>query len=382
MHEYHGSLLVNIIRDRGTVSRAELARLTHMSPTSVGRIVKGLLEQGLVQERGQVEGPVGRRATLLTVNPSAVLVVGVDVNKPITDVGVVDLDGHVLASCQIETSVSQDPDVVTDGVVSAVQSLLGQLGPQASHVTGVGIGVPGIVDWPGGINRVSPQFGWRDYAFREIVEKRLNLITLVDNAAKAAALAESMFGVAKDCQHFLRIVVGSGVGSALVSQGGLFRGVTNSAGEIGHSTVDPCGPLCDCGRRGCLQTYVCAPALEKLSGRSIKAIFAAADAGEPWAESLLGRAVSYLGMAISNAACSYNPEKVVLGGSMFEQHPELVELVNDECRKYLWQPLADSFQLVRTGLGEHAGVVGAASLVIRERFLTPIDIRPSLVPSQ
>ncbi|WP_159887984.1 ROK family transcriptional regulator [Paenibacillus puerhi] len=373
IREHHLLLLFKIIKRNGPISRAELAKKTQMSATSASRIVKELIDQNFVDETGQTEGNVGRRATLLKINPSGALIIGINIDLESIEVGIVDLDGNVILKKDRDIDLSLPPTEVLDRVVELVASIKAQIGELSNRIIGCGVSIPGIVEWPQGRVVMIPQFHWANVEIRKYLEEKIGMTVLVDNQVKAILLGESLYGSVVGVDHAACIFVGSGVGGAFMDKGEVIRGSKNIAGEIGHTTIDPDGSLCDCGRFGCLQTFICASALEKESGKPIHEIFAAEQQQEVWAVKMLDRAAEYLSMAISNVVCTYNPEAVVLVGPMIDQHPQWVKKVEQKCKRYLWDNFDRMLEIRYPHIGSHAGIVGASCLVLREFLESPIS---------
>lgn len=372
IREHHLLLLFKIIKRNGPISRAELAKKTKMSATSASRIVKELIDQNFVEEIGQTEGNVGRRATLLKVNPNGALIIGINIDLECIEVGIVDLDGNVIMKRDGDIDLSRPPMEVLDRVVAMVDEIKKQLGDLVHRVIGGGVSIPGIVEWPRGRVVMIPQFHWSNVEVRKYLEEKIGMTILVDNQVKAILLGESLYGCAVGVDNAACIFVGSGVGGAFMDKGEVIRGSRNIAGEIGHTTIDPNGVLCDCGRYGCLQTYICASALEKESGMPIQNIFEAEARGEVWAVKMLDRAAEYLAMAVSNVVCTYNPEVVVLAGTMINQHPEWAKRVEQKCERYLWDNFDRTLEIRYPHIGADAGILGASCLVLREFLESPI----------
>ncbi|MCL6599772.1 MAG: ROK family transcriptional regulator [Alicyclobacillus macrosporangiidus] len=380
MRKHHMALILNIIKEYGCITRAELARVTGMSPTSVSRIVRDLLDAEVVLETGLTEGGVGRRGTVLEVNSSHLLSIGIHVDKDLMEAALVDLNGKIVAREEHRSQTHADPTAAIRGITTLVHRMMQKFLPDMGRLLGVGVGIPGLVSWPEGTSLYSPQFGWKGIPIRSILESELGLTVLVDNHVKGMALGERFFGAAGNVEEFVCIYVGSGVGSAVFSKGELHRGALNSSGEVGHMTLDPAGPLCNCGRLGCLQAYICEPALEKEGGAPVPEILAACDRREPWAVRLLERAIEYLGMALSNVVCAYSPSLIVLSGPLIERRKELfIPKVREACKRFLWGPLDGSFELVTSHLGGDSGVIGAACIVFNELLSQSVDVKPRLV---
>ena len=177
----------------------------------------------------------------------------------------------------------------------------------SQKILAIGISIPGLVTWPEGATLTVPQLHWEDVKIKSYLEDKLDYIVYVDNDVRAVLLAESLFGSMKEYRNVACIYIGSGVGGAVMLNDEILRGHSNSLGEIGHMTIDPNGTLCDCGRLGCLQTYICSSELQRQTGQTIEEIFIAFERKEEWAVKTILRARKYISLAIANIACIYNP---------------------------------------------------------------------------
>ncbi|WP_018751760.1 ROK family transcriptional regulator [Paenibacillus sanguinis] len=372
MRRHHSLLLFNLIRDAQQISRVDLSKITQMSSTSIGKIVKDLIDRGLVIETGQSSGKVGRKPTLLQINPEGAYVIGVDVDLERLALGVVDLNGKIVSKLEKPINLKQNPEFVVDDIVQSINELSDQFHAEAKNIIGVGICIPGLVSWPDGNIAMIPQFQWKDIKLRELLESKLNHTVYVDNNVKTGLLAEYLFGSVKGMKHIVSIHIGSGLGSAVIENGDILRGVSNALGEIGHTIMDPKGQLCDCGRFGCLQTFICSTALEKQAGKSIADIIAAANNQDPTALKLLERAGEYLAIAVSNVISMYNPESILLVGSMMEHYPELFQIVKRYLAQYSWEPLNQSCDLRLAKFGSESGIIGGTALVLNEKLKLPL----------
>ncbi len=370
VRKYHYFLLLGLIQKHKQISRSQLADMTAMSNTTVGKIVKELLQDGFIHEVGHVEGDVGRRATLLELNPYGALIVGVEIDLTSVQIAIVTLDGLVMDKIQFAFDIKGRPNVILDKVADGIMILLQQLTPDnREKVIAIGVSMPGLVSWPEGKVSMVPQFRWNDVQVKSYLEEKLPLQVYVDNHVRSILLAERLFGTLNTTRHAVCMYVGSGVGGAVMTNGDIVRGVGNTLGEIGHLTMDPNGPLCDCGRLGCLQTFISISELEKQAQMPVAQIFAAYERGETWSLKLLDRAKQYLGIAIANIICMYNPQVVLLAGPMIEDYPSLTHDIKAITDRYIWTPLEKSFVLAHATFGKASGVVGASAIVLNE-FLT------------
>jgi N-acetylglucosamine repressor len=255
-------------------------------------------------------------------------------------------------------------DIIAGEILNSIKEM--RINPP--KIIGVGIGVPGIIDTKEGKIIFSAQLGWKNIDFVELLKKRINLETIIDNTVKSKALAESLFGAAKHSHKSALLSIGSGVGSALVTDGQILRGEMNIAGEVGHTIVDPDGMLCECGRRGCLQTYIAEGALLEEANKvrkvnSIGEIFEFAARGDNWALNILERAAMYIVISINNVACMYSPDTIILSGRLIEQHPMMIELI-EKRRSLIWEPFKDTFKIVYSELKKESVIIGAATLAL------------------
>lgn len=373
MKRQNRTLVLNIIKNKRPISRADIAKITRMSPTSVGRIVGELIELGLIKETGQSSnaqdsnGP-GRKSTQLDLDPNSVFTIGLYLDQDVMEIGVVDFEGRVTYQESIEYDSKLPQDVVAL-IVKTVGRVIAANRIEVSKIIGLGVVMPGIIDFKRGVVIFSAQLGWSNVAIVRLLQEKLNIRTAVDNEVKLRALAESLYGAARNSQTAIFLSLGSGVGSALIVGGEIYRGETNFAGEIGHTTVDPYGILCDCGRRGCLQTYIASGALIQEANKvrkvgSFKEIIAAAQDRENWAVSILERASVYAAIAINNAICMYSPDTVVLSGRLVEKYPVMAKLIEEKCEQYIWEHFKGTFQIKYSALGGNAEILGAATLVL------------------
>ncbi|MFE6799616.1 ROK family transcriptional regulator [Paenibacillus chitinolyticus] len=354
-----------IIKHQQPISRASIAKQTGMSPTTVSRIVAELAEEGYLLESEQVSAGLGRKSTLLEMVDAAVLSVGVELDRHQVNIGIVDLQGNVIAMSQYPRSVEESPEVTLERVGTEIDQLTKSNEIDCERIIGVGVGLPGIIDNDTGEVMFSVQLGWRNVRLAERLKEITGYDVAVDNELKAKALAEHMKGAAIGSQRTVLLGFGNGVGSAFIMEGEIYRGRTNSAGEIGHTTIDPNGMLCDCGKAGCLQTYINIKSLLSEANkirpvRSIEDLFEAKKAGERWALHLIERALMYMAITINNVVCMYNPDSVILSGELTDKFPEILDEVVDLCySKYVWEPLRGAFRILKSELHEQGVVIGS-----------------------
>lgn len=364
-------LVLNLIKNNKAISRADIVKMTNMSPTSISRIVGNLIDLGLVRETETYSSGVGRKAILLEINLKSILTVGAYINKHIIKAGIVDFGGGILYEEKIESEIDKLPyNKIIDIVCELIKKVINKSGVDESRIVGMGISLPGIIDYSTGNVLMSSQLKWKNVQLGKNIEEKLGIKTIVDNDVKVEALAESIYGVGKDIEKLALISFGRGVGSALIVNGDIFRGTTNIAGEIGHITIDPNGTLCPCGRRGCLQTFIIeesiiAEANKVKKTNSLLEVFEYAQSGEQWARSIIDRCLTYMCITINTVICMYNPDTVVIKGSLINVFPDMNRLVKEKLKDFTWDQLKGSFQIIESKLGSRSHIIGGATLALK-----------------
>ncbi|SKC39217.1 ROK family transcriptional regulator [Maledivibacter halophilus] len=361
-------MILDIIKDKRPISRAEIVKIANMSPTSVSRIVGSLMDLGLVKETETYSNGVGRKAILLDLDLESVITIGVYINKHIINVGVVNFGGEILYKDKIDLNPKDIyPDILIKKACGLINDVIKNSKIDSSKVIGIGVSLPGIINSKNGEVIFSAPLNWKNIHIAQAIESELNIRTIVDNDVKLKALAESLYGVGKNSGKTALVNFGKGVGSALIINGEIFRGVTNIAGEIGHITIDPNGILCECGRRGCLQTFIVEDNLIEEANKvkkivDIEEIFEEARMGEDWAVSILERAVTYMCVTINNIVCMYNPDTIVVSGSLVEAYPEILKEVEEKCKTFIWAPLRGTFKILYSELKSQSDIIGPSTL--------------------
>jgi len=367
----------------GPLSRQELGPLTALSSGSVSNVVSELVADGLLEEAGSVDSDGGRPRTLLRVAPRSGHLVGVDVGETRVRVELFDLTLNELARVDVPLPDGHhSAQEVVRIVAAGLGEVLGQARIAPGALTGVGIGVPGIVDASGAGGAVvhGQAIGWDavplEAMLRERGELPPGLPVFVDNGAKTLGRAEMWFGAGRGARDAVITLIGSGVGACVIADGVPYQGSSSSAGEWGHTTLQVGGRRCRCGARGCLEAYVGAEALlerwRESGGRrtspdeegALAELLADPDAGE-----LLDETAEFLGAGIADLVNLFNPERIVVGGwAGLLLGPRLLEPVRRAAAAYaLRHPYAQTtIELGR--LGPDAVTVGAATLPLA-RFL-------------
>lgn len=365
---------IQLLAENGSLTRAELARRIGVSRAAVSMTVTRLIADGLVVESAEATArDQGGLGVPLTLNPSAGGAVGVDFAHQALRVVVADLAHNVLAEESRELALDHDARQAMDLAASLVGKLLDRSGLRPSAVVGVGVGVPGAVDHRTGRptpSSISPSWVGLDVAGE--FSERVGMPVLVDNNANLGALAEVVWGAARDFADFVYVKVGQGVGGGIVLGGQLWRGATGMSGELGHMTVDETGPMCRCGNRGCLEVYVGLwaqlAALRPVLGEHIDQVelLRLAGDGDRRCQRLLADVATTLGKALANLCNIINPEAIVLGGEFAPAFDLVSGPVREAIKTYALHLAATSVEVVPSQLGERAEALGGVALVFHE----------------
>jgi glucokinase-like ROK family protein len=384
----HQARLLRLLRDDGPRSRAELGDVVQLSRSKLATELDRLVELGLVEGAGLAASRGGRRSGIVRLSP-ALRFVAFDIGATSIDVAVLggelDVLGHVTEECDVRLGAT----VVLDRALD----LLGKLRDEGliPQVHGTGIGVPGPVSFRDGMPVVPPIMpGWDRFPVRDAIGQELGCPVLVDNDVNIMALGELHAGPARQVDDFLLVKIGTGIGCGIVVDGTIYRGVSGSAGDIGHIRIDDDGPVCACGNAGCLEAYFGGAALARdalaaaRDGRSAHLaerleqagdlnaadVAAALAAGDPEALRLVREGGRHVGQVLAGLVSFFNPGLVIISGGVAGLgHTLLAEIRSVVYRRSA--PLATgNLPIVLTELPGTAGVIGAGRLISDHVFST------------
>jgi predicted NBD/HSP70 family sugar kinase len=377
------SAVLNTIKTSGPTSRTEVARLTGLSAATITGITADLIADNLVFEKASGDSRGGRRPILLAVNPRGRYVIGLKLTETQLISALTDLEATVIAK-RTDSIAGHSLEQVLDGMSALVPALLREGGLSKKQLLGVGLGLAGIVDAERGRLRLSPYFGWRDVPLRDLLQARLRVPVIVDNDVNTLTLAEKWFGAGQGVDHFLTVTIGRGVGLGIVVNGQFYRGARGGAGEFGHTVIDPDGPLCDCGKRGCLETFVGDPGLLRMAAQAVARgeldgpeadtadLIRRAASGQAAAQAILATAGEALGRGVADLLNLFNPQRVIIGGEGVQAGEWLFGPMRAALERHVMAGLAGDTEIRIEPWGDDAWARGAASLVLRELFESPV----------
>lgn len=377
MKSVNKSIILNKIRTSEPISRAQIAKDTSLTPPTVSSIVKELMEQGLVSESELGHSSGGRKPTMLHINTNAFYVIGIDAGPETVEGVLTDLSGEILyrTSSLLKKSITNDQFIA---ILKETTNTIFQLSNiDQDKIIGIGIAMHGVVDINTGTSLVAPILNLRNIPIKEELEKEFNLTIKVENDARAMALGEYWFGGHGDVDSMVAVNIGRGVGAGIVMDGKLYHGALGIAGEIGHMTIDMNGSLCECGNRGCLQTFVSGPAIAARASKQIpgngsvlsgKEVFEQAQRSDPFSIELLYETGAIIGVGLVNLIHLVNPSKIVLGGGVMKSEKFILSAILESIDRRAMTAEAKQTSVMVTKLGDEATLLGAVSLLLVELF--------------
>ena len=391
------ALIASLLREHQPLSRVDLAARAGLGRSTVTNIISLLTREGLVLETGEAASTGGRKPILLELVPQAGTVVSLRLAPGVVALGLMSIDGQLLARQRRALRGSGSPDEILTQAAIWVNELLREHGPGRGRVIGACVAVPGRVDEARGVLLHSGPLEWHQVALRRQLEEKLGLPVLIESDVNAFLQGERRHPDTVDAEHLLGIMVGGSVRGGLLAEGRIYRGAGGGAGEIGHFVVDPDGPPCYCGRRGCLEALVCDNALVSQAlaalDRGVASILldlvegcrqaitrevlvAAAQDGDKLSLRLLEQAGHRIGQAIAQVANAASPEVVILGGHAVEQAGRiLVTPIEEALADWLAPWVAAQLKVHVAAQSESSILVGAGTLVLDRVFSIPGPIQ-------
>jgi N-acetylglucosamine repressor len=377
-------LAFEILQSAHSISRPELAQRTGLSRATISLLAEELLETGLAVESGFADSSGGRPPMILRFDPDAAYAVGACMHEYDWNIVVVNLDARVLRRHRMHIEQETPMASVTalaDGLKTITEGIADKILPA------IGLGTPGLVDIRNGVIKLAADIGWVDVPFRQLVEDTIGVDTYIANRSKVGALAEFWYGNTKGVKDLIYVSIGTGVAAGIIHQGSLLVGANSSAGEVGHLTIIPDGPLCPCGNRGCLQQLVSEEAIANLARQRLRKrqegllqrksghhpelitardVFSAAEKGDTVALETLDEIASYLGIALAGLINLFNPEVIFLGGPVGEASAVLAEKIREKVQHRAMAFPLSAVQIQMSSLGADAGAIGASVLVLQK----------------
>ena len=391
---YNLGVIFRTIREAKNISRAELAKVTGLNPATITHIVRELIEHGLIEQAGSNESRSGRPSVQLRVRSQAGYVIAVHLDRYFMRGMITNLGLEECTRSEVLALPSSSPSQINIAtLIQLIENLITDSGIPREKFFGIGICAPGPLDAQHGVLFSPPNFpGWPNLPVRQILQDHFHLQTFLDQDANACALAEKMFGGMREAQNFVFLLADGGLGGGIFVHGNIYRGSSNTAGEIGHTTIALDGPQCSCGNTGCLELYASPHAVEQYvaerlgtNGHSdwfptpdsitFEKITEAARAGHPLSKEALQRMASALAAGMVNVVNAFDPEAIVIGGKIALAQDIIGPVITQTIQQRSLNGSTAPVPVCFTSLGQEAQIIGAFSLVLRELFQNPAVAR-------
>jgi glucokinase len=316
-------------------------------------------------------------------------IVGIDLGGTKIAGALSDKNGNILYMKTIETLAAEGSDNVMARIIWLINHVLSEHNISKNDVIGIGIASPGPLNSEEGIIIETPNLPFKNFPLKSAVENATGIKTFIDNDANAAALGEFLFGAGKGVENLIYITVSTGIGGGIIINKKLYRGKTGNAGELGHMTVEPHGPRCNCGNYGCLEVMASGTAIARVAGErlqrfekyygekslllsyeniSSKEVFECASRGDKLALEVVDYTSNYLGIGIASFINIFDPEMIVIGGGVSKVGDMLFDRIRKIALERSFDVMSSTVKIVPASLGSDAGLVGALA-IISERLL-------------
>lgn len=381
--------LLNLIKTEGPVARTRLAELSGLSLATISYITGDLLERKLLLESGAAESTGGRKPVLLEIRPEGGFAIGLKLTEYEIIAVILNLSGEIVYSERYPFELRDHGKQAISLLAEQVQVLIGRSGLDRFKMIGLGLGMPGLINSEQGICLDSPILGWYDVAISEPLGVLLGMPVYIDNDVNSLAIYEKLFGQGQPCDHFVTITIGRGVGLGLVINGDVYRGGLGGAGEFGHTTVVIEGRQCECGNLGCLEAYASdwgiVQTAYELNGLEVPAnilqapetevahLLEQARDGDPVALEAFRLAGKLLGVSLANLVNLLNPQLVLLSGMGAGAGATLFDPMYQSLEAHTFARLGQEMRIAIEPAGDESWARGAASLVLRQFFLSPVN---------
>lgn len=377
IRDINKQIVLNYVRDRSPISRAEIARETALQRSTVSAIVDDLQIHNLIEEIGTGDSTGGRKPTLLKLKTDIPVAIGVDITPRETTIASSDLAGRILWKKKFPTT--SDSAQMSKRITSTIEKYISE---NPGHQLEVGITIPGVADQTNGNVLYVPYFKWRNWDISSQITKKTNLRVTVDNDANSTALAELWFGEERSRKNhnFITVLVAEGVGTGIIFDGQVYRGEQGAAGEFGHMFVGENAPVpCSCGGYNCWEAFASEGAMmhryeekfkkhaSKDSPLTIEELITLAKNGDELAIEVFRETARYIGIGISNLIVGFSPQSVVVSGRIVRVWDLIKDEIHGLSERSVLQGLPET-KIQASSLGDSPTLIGSLSLVLAKKF--------------
>jgi predicted NBD/HSP70 family sugar kinase len=373
VREINRRIVLNLVRTRQPISRADLARVSGLQRSTISLIVEQLIKGSWVLEGPTGRLPRGRRPTFLRLNDERVII-GVDIRPTQITVALADANGKFASQESMVTPA--DPQVALNALIDIIQRI--KRSCRGKMIEGVGISLPGRFDHRSDRLVFAPNLKWREIDLRTPIVKETGLEVEMENAAAACVLAEVWFERAEPCRDLVVVTVSEGIGTGVLTNGQLMRGMNGMAGEFGHVALDPEGPVCGCGNRGCWEVFASNRAALRYyfesgpepDGLTFADLLSRAEHGDTNAAKALEKMAYYLGRGMRMIVAGLAPERIVVVGDLTRSWHRFAGIIEAQIREHVL-PGGTAPRLVPAYEDGMARLRGTVALVLQKHFHSP-----------
>jgi len=381
---HNSRLVLKTIYERDLISRADIARTTGLTRTTVSDLVEEFIESSLVYEKGFGPSIGGKRPTLLAFNKNAYVIVGLDLSDPDFCGALINLRGEVLTKIYQPLDRCTGKEVI-DLVISITRRLIAQ---SSQPILGIRVGCQGVFNPENGTVVQAVRLSWQDVPLKKLLEDQFSLPVVVSNDSHAGALAEYAFGQNGNASSLILLKVSGGISAGILLKGQLQHGESYGAGEIGHMVAIPGGDHCHCGHFGCLETVASSQALIKEARRifqefpetslrrmvanpshlTFEHVFTAFQEGDPQIVKAVERAGEYLGRSLAAVVCLLDVEHIYLAGMLSVFGEPLINIIRQNVLTQCLETLAQKTHVEVCARSEEIAMLGGAAVLLREKL--------------
>jgi glucokinase-like ROK family protein len=404
MATYYGSFLAQDVKNLnkfaiidlvrftpGGISRVELARRVGLTRAAVTAIINDLLEAGIVREAETRDAPSGRKPVVLEINNSSGRVAGIDIGSTHVRLIIADFAAQVIAEAEQPLDIANGPELCLFEVDALLQRLLEEAGLTIEDIQAIGLGIPGpVLEESGTVGSHSILPGWYNYPIRDHAQTLWGCPVSIDNDSELGAMGEWAYGAGRGERHLVYLKIGAGIGAGLLLDNQIYRGVSGSAGQIGHMTIDENGAVCSCGNRGCLETMAGGRAIGYRAAEAVRTgqrtqlssikppekivirdVIAAARSGDLLAQHLISEAGGHVGTAVANIVNFFNPGLIVIGGGVAQIGDLLIDPIRQAVSQRSLKVASSAVRITTALLGPRSSAIGAVvqalSIALRQK---------------
>jgi IclR helix-turn-helix domain./ROK family. len=381
------SIVLNVIRKKHNISRAEISNITGLNKSTVSSLVDELITEGFVVEKGPGISKGGRKPILLNINNNVGHIIGIDLGVNYILIILTDLSANIIWQRRIKLKANETEKEIIDKLITLIQEAISASTKTLKGILGIGIGVPGIVDFKNGIVLMAPNLRWEDIKLKAIIEERFGITTYIDNEANAGAIGEKWFGAGSKVTNLVYVSAGIGIGTGIIINDELYRGSNGFAGEMGHMTVNFNDHDCRCGNIGCWENYASEKALfsylkdiasenkavqyKDIEDLSVFDVMENVRKNDQIAVRALREVSKNLGIGVVNVVNTFNPDLVIIGNTLSLGGDIVLEEVKNIVNERSFISSYYDIKIRLSKLGMYSCAIGAVSLVISKLFASP-----------